>query len=250
MKAHWFTALSVVGLVLLMGHSFGGELRWKKPSENCEPEDSSVLRIPSVISTDDEAILQVQALEPIQLPPSVIQFDRTWEQNPPSGATTGPQNQIAQPNSTLRNTPPLPARTTTSEKRSVHQCDGKITLKTIREISHDIRPSQTSALPEECVVDSNPYYGRHFGPSCVQWTASAVSTKAAYFEDVQLERYGHSRCPRLQPVISGARFFATIPLVPIKMGITPASECVYTLGHYRTGNWSPYMVEPCLTYPR
>jgi hypothetical protein len=129
-------------------------------------------------------------------------------------------------------------------------CDGKVKLTNIRDISHDIRPTQASVLPEECTIDGDPYSGRHFSQSCVRWTASAVSTKGAYFEDVQLERYGHSRFPRLQPVISGARFFATIPALPIKMGITPPSECIYTLGHFRSGNRSPQQVEPLLIYPR
>jgi hypothetical protein len=129
-------------------------------------------------------------------------------------------------------------------------CDGKVELTSIKDISHSIRQTQDTLQPEECVVDGNPFYGRHFSQSCVQWTASSVSTKGAYFEDVQLERYGHSRFPRLQPVISGAKFFATIPVLPYKMGVTPPSECVYTLGHYRTGNRSPQQVEPFLTYPR
>jgi len=78
------------------------------------------------------------------------------------------------------------------------------------------------------------------------WKASALSTRAAYFEDVQLERYGHTIvCPALQPVVSGAKFFATIPFLPYKMGVTPPNECVYTLGHHRPGNCAPYMVQPC-----
>ena len=251
MKAHWFLALSMAGFILLAGHSFGGELRWKKQSDSSESEASSVLRIP-LISANDEAILQVQAVEPIQqihppqkLPSSVLQLDRDFPdmqpsvsagQNPPSGAT-------------LRNDSPLPPQITVGE-RGTTLCDGKVTLKNIKDISHDIRLPPTNVLPEECRIDGAPFYGRHFSQSCVQWTASAVSTKGAYFEDVQLERYGHSRYPRLQPIISGAKFFATVPFLPYKMGVNPPSECVYTLGHYRTGNHSPYMVEPIPISPR
>jgi hypothetical protein len=123
-------------------------------------------------------------------------------------------------------------------------CKERGMWKSIKDISHDIRPKSTDMLPEECVLDGTPYYGRHFGQTCFQWKASALSTKAAYFEDIQLERYGHTSCPALQPIVSGAKFFATIPLLPYKMGVTPPNECVYTLGHHRPGNRAPHMIEP------
>ncbi|MDR2706076.1 MAG: hypothetical protein LBC02_09890 [Planctomycetaceae bacterium] len=122
-------------------------------------------------------------------------------------------------------------------------CPDKTGFKSIKDISFDIRP-MPGELPKECPLITNSYNGRHFAPTCYQWKASGVCTKAAYFEDVQLERYGHSVCPFLQPVISGTKFFLTVPLLPYKMGITPPNECVYTLGHYRVGNCSPYMLDP------
>ena len=66
----------------------------------------------------------------------------------------------------------------------------------------------------------------------------------AYFEDVHLEGYGHSWGPYLQPIISGGRFFLTVPILPYKMGLYPPGECIYTLGHYRPGNCAPYMLDP------
>ena len=258
MKVHWFSVLSVAVIVLLSGKSFGGELQWKKPVNN-EPVASSVICIPSIITTDDEAtssssaILQVQRLEPIQPPrmpqPSASQLDfqypelRPQTQTPLSGATL--QN-IPTP-TTVRNVPPMPPSDvrTKTDGGMVVACGEKVSLKSIKEISHDIRPTSSGELPEECVIDSVPYNGRHFNQSCFQWKASAVCTKAAYFEDVQLERYGHTVvCPVLQPVVSGAKFFATVPMLPYKMGVTPPNECVYTLGHYQAGSCSPYMVEP------
>ena len=35
-----------------------------------------------------------------------------------------------------------------------------------------------------------------------------------YFEDPQLERYGHSFPPCCQPLISGAHFFTRLPILP------------------------------------
>jgi len=258
MKAHWLSVLSATGMILLAGSVFGGGLQWKKPVDS-EPVGASVICIPTVISTDDvvepSAILQVQRAEPIQppriIPPSAEQLDRIYPElrpqsnTPPAGATIG---------TTVRVAPQVPLSpddmsTRTTERLATERphtvCNDKVALKSIRGISHDIRPTQTGELPEECVIDGTPYYGRHFDQSCFMWKASAVSTKAAYFEDVQLERYGHTIvCPALQPVVSGAKFFATIPMLPYKMGVTPPNECVYTLGHYRSGSCSPYMVEP------
>jgi hypothetical protein len=116
-------------------------------------------------------------------------------------------------------------------------------LKSIKEIGYDIRPT-ADELPKECPLQTIPYNGRHFAQTCYQWKASALCTKAAYFEDVQLERYGHSICPVFEPVISGAKFFLTIPFLPYKAGLFTPNECVYTLGHYRAGNCSPYMLDP------
>lgn len=156
----------------------------------------------------------------------------------------------AVPESTLPAKPlpaPIPPRTTdiTVKPRTGKGiiCPDDAGFKSIRDISVDIRP-KSGELPTECPLIATSYNGRHFDRMCFQWKASAVCTKGAYLEDVQLERYGHSVCPVLQPVISGAKFFATVPLLPYKMGITPPNECVYTLGYYRPGNCAPYMLDP------
>ncbi|MGL4942337.1 MAG: hypothetical protein ACRC46_04010 [Thermoguttaceae bacterium] len=114
----------------------------------------------------------------------------------------------------------------------------------IRNISIDIRPDSANGLPKECPVPQNPYEARQRETTCFHWKASALATKGAYFEDVQLERYGHTICPVLQPVISGAKFFVGVPLIPYKAGVRLPNECFYTLGYYRVGDCAPYVVEP------
>lgn len=88
------------------------------------------------------------------------------------------------------------------------------------------------------------FAGRNFSPTLFTWKASGTCHKPLYFEDVQLERYGHSWNPIVQPFVSGAHFFASVPLLPYKMGLKPPHECVYTLGYYRPGNCAPFMFEP------
>lgn len=76
------------------------------------------------------------------------------------------------------------------------------------------------------------------------WDAPAFCHQPLYFEEVNLERYGYG--PRyvrvLQPVLSGAHFFATVPALPYKMAADPPWDCAYTLGHYRPGSPAPYRV--------
>ncbi|MDR2345788.1 MAG: hypothetical protein LBE18_06950 [Planctomycetaceae bacterium] len=168
--------------------------------------------------------------------------------NPPAGAVNTPlaQQQLKSNNSSGEKSATksaAPADNLLLDKNiPVYDCNS-IRIKPIKEISCDIKPRH-GRLPDECPLSSEPYTGRHFSQTCFQWKASAVCTKGAYFENVQLERYGHSTCPVLEPIISGVKFFTTIPILPYKAGLTPPNECVYTLGHYRVGNCAPHQLDP------
>lgn len=54
-----------------------------------------------------------------------------------------------------------------------------------------------------------------------------------------LERHGHERFPCLQPLISGGRFFATIPMLPYLAAVRDPWDCDYHLGYYRPGSCAP-----------
>ena len=72
-----------------------------------------------------------------------------------------------------------------------------------------------------------------------QWEAPAVCYNPLYFEEVNAERYGNTfGC--WQPWVSGAHFYATVGLMPLKLLIEPPHDCVYTLGHYRPGRCVPF----------
>jgi len=93
-------------------------------------------------------------------------------------------------------------------------------------------------------VEAPEFAGRHFSRTNFAWKATGTCHKPLYFEDVQLERYGHSWNPVVQPFMSAAHFFVSVPLLPYKMGLNPPGECVYTLGYYRPGSCAPYLLEP------
>ena len=79
-----------------------------------------------------------------------------------------------------------------------------------------------------------------FAPMEFAWTAPGTMHQPLYFEDVNLERAGHS-WGLLQPAMSAVHFFGRIPALPYLMATHPPGECVYTLGHYRPGSCAPQL---------
>ena len=74
------------------------------------------------------------------------------------------------------------------------------------------------------------------------WCATALCHRPLYFEEVNLERYGYTHSHCLQPAISTAHFFATVPALPYKMVANCPWDCGYTLGHYRPGGCAPWQI--------
>ena len=116
-------------------------------------------------------------------------------------------------------------------------------MKSINELTTDIK-AEDGEFPPECTLGDKQFEPRMWPATCFTWKASGVCHKPLYFEEVHLERYGHSWGPFLQPVASGAHFFLTVPILPYKMGLNPPEECMYTLGYYRPGNCAPYLLDP------
>jgi hypothetical protein len=123
----------------------------------------------------------------------------------------------------------------------------KIKSKRLDDIDLSIRIAGTPGedFPFECSIDDGtPFSPRAWYEVTYMWKAAANCHKPLFFEDVHLERYGHSWGPGLQPIVSGAHFFSRLPVLPYQMGLTPPNECIYPLGHYRPGNCAPYMIDP------
>ena len=97
--------------------------------------------------------------------------------------------------------------------------------------------------PYECPLGQDELEPRVWPEITYTWKASALCHKPLYFEDVQLERYGHSWLPDVQPLMSGAHFFGSVAILPYKMGLETPNECIYALGHYRPGSCAPYYIE-------
>jgi hypothetical protein len=96
--------------------------------------------------------------------------------------------------------------------------------------------------PCECRLEGDEFEPRRFASTTFTWKAAGNCHKPLYFEDWQLERYGHSHGPLADPFFSAAHFFVTLPVLPYKMGVELPWECVYPLGYYRPGDCAPWMV--------
>jgi hypothetical protein len=124
--------------------------------------------------------------------------------------------------------------------------EGKVQKIPVRELSDDDWCFLAAwwGVPTECSLGEDKFENRHWLASTMTWKASGVCHKPLYFEEVQLERYGHSAGPVLQPALSGAHFFLNIATLPYKMGISPPNECEYALGYYRPGSCAPWLLPP------
>jgi hypothetical protein len=102
-------------------------------------------------------------------------------------------------------------------------------------------------IPTDCSKDlfspPRPSGALFASTSQFHWQPSNFFHQPLYFDDTPLERYGQSLCPCVQPVISGVRFFITIPAIPYKIGVDHTCDCVTTLGKYRPGSCAPCMKE-------
>lgn len=105
---------------------------------------------------------------------------------------------------------------------------------------------EKNLVPQHPLIGDPRFYGGWVGKD-FRWSATKFAHKPLYFEEVNLERYGYQCSPCIQPFVSGAHFFGTIPALPYLMVAEPPCECVYTLGHYRPGSCVPWQrnYPPC-----
>jgi hypothetical protein len=137
----------------------------------------------------------------------------------------------------------VPSADTTIRSVATDARGRPIGFKPINELTVSIAPSK-GELPPDYPLAPAVFQPRAFSPCTFTWVASGLCHKPLYFEDVQLERYGHTGCPLLQPVLSGACFFTTVVVLPYEMGLELPREDIYVLGYERPGSCSPYVIDP------
>jgi hypothetical protein len=118
--------------------------------------------------------------------------------------------------------------------------------KPIRDVEVKLDPPE-GQLPIDCatglfakqIPGESSDIGRGWMGSELNWAPTELTHQPLYFDDVPLERYGQSHAPLFQPLISGARFFGTLPVLPYKVGLDRPHDRVSTLGYYRSGTPAP-----------
>ena len=83
---------------------------------------------------------------------------------------------------------------------------------------------------------------RTFEGVAYAWEPSNMSYNPLYFEDPQLERYGHAFPDYVQPFVSIGRFGAQLMGLPYQTAIDPVHKSVYPLGWYAPGECAPKLV--------
>src|SRR5579872_2099756 len=80
---------------------------------------------------------------------------------------------------------------------------------------------------------------RNFAHMHYCWEPTNLYHNPIYFEDICLERYGHTRHYLIQPVFSGALLALQLAGLPYQMSIYPVCDKQYSLGYYRPGEFTP-----------
>jgi hypothetical protein len=101
---------------------------------------------------------------------------------------------------------------------------------------------QGPECPKEVLLSNEPFQPRVFPSSTYTWQASNVFYQPLYFEDPDLERYGHAWPFFVQPIVSSVRFTVQAIGLPYQMTIDPCCCRVYPLGYYRPGECAPKLI--------
>lgn len=135
---------------------------------------------------------------------------------------------------------------------------GRFVLPPIRAVSTDQKPIGNGRIPEtvragdELNMIALPEDGNQrvaltnegVWPELIRpWAAPNTFSHPLYFEDRMLERHGHERWGCFQPLASGTRFFATLPMLPYLSTVQPPCDIVYSKGYYRAGSPVPKFVQ-------
>lgn len=101
-------------------------------------------------------------------------------------------------------------------------------------------PAPDFECPEDTPFVTSRPYGRNFAPTQYMWMASNLYHRPLYFQDVQLERYGHVKCNEAcQAVESLGKFGVQLVGLPYQMALDYPWSHRYSLGYYRPGDCAP-----------
>lgn len=104
-------------------------------------------------------------------------------------------------------------------------------------------PPEKIAFPEEPVVSTESYPGRHWPPQIEFAEPNYVCYGRLLFEDKNTERYGWD-FGILQPVVSTAKFYADVVTLPYHVATAPCRCYECSAGLCLPGDPVPYLCYP------
>ena len=131
---------------------------------------------------------------------------------------------------------------------SISKSKEPLRVKALKTPNTSISGIGTGSTPEDATEGRLPApMSLPFGPDrepgwsvkTKHWVAPAYCHQPTYYEDVMLEHHGHERCPPLQPLLSGARFYTGIFFTPYLAYMRPPLRDIPNTGNYRPGSCAP-----------
>ncbi|HMF11683.1 MAG TPA: hypothetical protein VKE94_05235, partial [Gemmataceae bacterium] len=104
-------------------------------------------------------------------------------------------------------------------------------------------PPEKIAFPDEPVVSTEPYPGRHWPPQTEITEPNYVCHGRLLFEDINSERFGWD-FGILQPVFSTAKFYADVVTLPYHLATAPCRCYECSAGLCLPGDPVPYLCYP------
>jgi hypothetical protein len=209
------------------------------PQQSAQP-DASGFYPPSNTPLPPEMVAQRPALGPAQMPGGT-QFRTTPGTGPEYGAPPSPE-MVKKPSELPKVTQILPYIDYEPDPRVAKEnpCENQCPTP-------DGKPCRTKDgrildCPKEISLSEQPWQPRTFAPSIYAWQASNICYNPLYYEDVQLERYGHSWPFFVQPFVSIGRMSIQAAGWPYFAVIDPPHSSVYPLGFYRPGECAPKLI--------
>jgi hypothetical protein len=106
------------------------------------------------------------------------------------------------------------------------------------ELPPDVAERRFGTAP---VITASAHGGRGWTESAYLWQAPTLFYGPLYFEEPNLERYGHHAGCVLQPALSAAHFLVAVPALPVRMVVMRPWNAVYPLGHASPGGPAPWV---------
>lgn len=138
-------------------------------------------------------------------------------------------------------------------ERLPKEVNQRFVLPPLKTISTDTAEIGNGRLPDDYRGEESfpvtqlpeaPQDRGEYAPMIVRsWAAPNTFTLPLFFEDRMRERHGHERWGCMEPIAAGARFFATVPMVPYLATLQHPCDPVYTRGYFRAGSPAPCLMQ-------